>query len=96
MSAALAATDRAACCAGCIGGAGNPRAKQDRLQERQQALYDADAACTIRRSHENPAVQELYRRFLGEPNSELAHKLLHTHYVPGAPAAVVKEKAAAQ
>lgn len=81
------------CCVGCIGGAGNPRAARDRLEERQQALYDVDEASTIRRSHENPAVQALYRRFLGEPGSELAHKLLHTQYVPGAPGAVVKATA---
>ncbi|HHW98865.1 MAG TPA: hypothetical protein GX738_04450, partial [Firmicutes bacterium] len=29
---------------------------------------------------ENPAVKELYRSFLGEPNGEKAHQLLHTHY----------------
>lgn len=83
-------------CAGCIGGAGNPRAQPDRLRERQQALYDVDEASAIRRSHENPAVQALYRRFLGEPGSALAHKLLHTQYVPGAPPAIVKEKATAK
>eukprot|EP00892_Ulva_mutabilis_P001561 jgi/Ulvmu1/11405/UM075_0067.1 len=82
-----------ACPGGCIGGAGNPRAEPGRLQERQQAMYAIDEARHIRRSHENPAVRELYRRFLGEPNSHLAHELLHTHYVPGAPAAVVKPKA---
>jgi len=34
----------------------------------------------IRKSHENPSVQKLYEEYLGEPNSELAHSLLHTHY----------------
>jgi hypothetical protein len=37
----------------------------------------------VRRSHENPQVQELYSSFFGEPNGELAHKKLHTHYVAG-------------
>lgn len=76
--------------AGCIGGAGNPKASPERLAERQQAIYDIDERHSVRRSHENPAVKELYKQYLGEPNSELAHRLLHTHYVPGSPAAVVK------
>ncbi|MEA4828151.1 MAG: iron hydrogenase small subunit, partial [Clostridium sp.] len=33
-----------------------------------------------RKSHENPAIIEIYKNFLGKPNSELAHKLLHTKY----------------
>ena len=42
---------------------------------------DIDARKAIRRSHENPAVQALYRDFLqGEPNSPKSHHLLHTHY----------------
>jgi NADP-reducing hydrogenase subunit HndD len=51
--------------------------------ERQEAMYAVDERRTIRRSHENTAVQALYAQFLTEPNSHLAHKLLHTHYVPG-------------
>ncbi|NLN83027.1 MAG: hypothetical protein GX138_01540, partial [Firmicutes bacterium] len=31
---------------------------------------------------ENPYILSLYEEFLGEANSSLAHKLLHTHYVP--------------
>lgn len=38
---------------------------------------------TLRRSHENEAVNQLYKEFLGEPLSHRAHELLHTHYVPG-------------
>ncbi len=34
-------------------------------------------------SHENPAVANLYKAWLGKPNSHLAHGLLHTHYVAG-------------
>lgn len=35
----------------------------------------------LRRSHENPAVLEIYKSFLhAEPNSPEAHHLLHTHY----------------
>ena len=27
-----------------------------------------------------PTVKAVYEKFLGEPNSEKAHQLLHTHY----------------
>ena len=30
--------------------------------------------------HKNPVLKQIYKDFLGEPNGELAHKLLHTHY----------------
>lgn len=40
-----------------------------------------DAKMTLRQSHKNPAVLELYKDFLqGAPNSEQSHHLLHTHY----------------
>ena len=35
----------------------------------------------LRKSHENPVIQELYKEFLGEPGGHKAHELLHTHYV---------------
>ena len=47
----------------------------------RQVLYNSDKANTIRKSHENPAIKELYASFLGEPGSEKAHHLLHTSYV---------------
>ena len=34
----------------------------------------------LRQSHKNPDIQTLYSEFLHEPNSHLAHELLHTHY----------------
>ena len=43
--------------------------------------YDSDAASSIRKSHENPAIKELYATYLGEPGSSRAHHLLHTTYV---------------
>ena len=36
---------------------------------------------TLRKSHENPVVKELYAEYLGEPGSHLAHHILHTTYV---------------
>lgn len=86
----LSCCDRGGVYAGCIGGAGNPRASRERLSERQRALYSIDERMELRQSHENPAVQYLYASFLGEPGSDVAHRLLHTHYVPGGAPAVVK------
>ncbi|MBQ2285356.1 MAG: iron hydrogenase small subunit, partial [Clostridia bacterium] len=48
--------------------------------ERAKALYTEDANAAIRKSHENPDIQLLYKEFLGEPGSHKAHELLHTHY----------------
>ena len=48
---------------------------------RAKVLYDSDEANTIRKSHENTAIKELYATYLGEPGSEKAHHLLHTSYV---------------
>jgi hypothetical protein len=39
----------------------------------------------VRKSHENPFIQELYAKFLGSPGSEKAHRLLHTRYTPREP-----------
>nr|WNF20819.1 hydrogenase [synthetic construct] len=73
-----------ACPAGCVGGGGQPRSTDKAItQKRQAALYDLDERNTLRRSHENEAVNQLYKEFLGEPLSHRAHELLHTHYVPG-------------
>jgi NADP-reducing hydrogenase subunit HndD len=58
---------------------------QDLLQLRAQGLYSIDAGKTIRRSHENPSIERLYSEYLGQPGSEKAHALLHTHYTPRLP-----------
>ncbi|MEL7610023.1 MAG: NADH-dependent [FeFe] hydrogenase, group A6 [Bacillota bacterium] len=76
------------CPGGCITGGGQPivdaRARYgvDTGKARAKAIYDADAAMTIRKSHKNPAILKLYEEFLGEPNSHKAHELLHTTYRP--------------
>ncbi|HOH07005.1 MAG TPA: NADH-dependent [FeFe] hydrogenase, group A6 [bacterium] len=71
-----------ACPGGCIGGGGQPvPTSMEIRKKRAAAIYRADQAKTIRKSHENPAVQQLYKEFLGEPNSHKAHELLHTHYI---------------
>lgn len=77
-----------ACPGGCIGGGGQPRAKtKDALQKRQQALYTMDDSSDIRRSHRNPIIQNLYSKYLIEPGSEKAERLLHTRLFPGGPKA---------
>jgi len=72
------------CCpGGCIGGGGQPIPTTTEIKEKRVAgTYNADQAMTLRKSHENPAVQELYKDFLGAPLSHKSHQLLHTHYIP--------------
>jgi iron only hydrogenase large subunit-like protein len=62
------------------------------LAARAQALYSNDRQKTIRRSHENPEIQRLYREFLGRPLGEKSHELLHTHYGPKKPRGIVSKK----
>ena len=76
-----------ACPGGCVNGGGQPivdsnvRMTCDVRVERAKALYNEDAAKTIRKSHENPEIKQIYADFLGKPGSHKAHELLHTHYV---------------
>jgi len=71
-----------ACPGGCIGGGGQPLHHGDSkiLKARHEAIYREDARKPIRKSHENPYIKQLYKEFLGEPLSDKAHHLLHTHY----------------
>ena len=72
-----------ACPGGCIDGAGQPApAKVGELRERTELLFGIDRSSEFRRSQENPDVLRLYDQFYGEPNSDLAHHLLHTSYQP--------------
>jgi iron only hydrogenase large subunit-like protein len=76
-----------ACPGGCIGGGGQPYPPRgmkvldpELLRARAEVLYSIDGSKTLRRSHENPAIQKLYAEFLGQPGGPKAHELLHTHY----------------
>lgn len=78
------------CPGGCINGGGQPiisaRVKNslgenDYKKLRAQALYDEDELQMRRKSHENKQIQDLYQNFLESPGSDIAHKLLHTHYI---------------
>jgi NADH-quinone oxidoreductase subunit G/[NiFe] hydrogenase diaphorase moiety small subunit len=48
---------------------------------RARAIYAEDLRSEVRKSHENPAVAELYREFLVEgPCGSTSHHYLHTSY----------------
>ena len=72
-----------ACPGGCIGGGGQPYPTDAEIRQlRIDSIYDADSKMTIRKSHENPAIKEMYDTWMGKPLGERAHHLLHTHYKP--------------
>lgn len=72
-----------ACPGGCVGGGGQSLPPSDAKRElRARALYHDDKDVQLfRQSHENPAVRDLYKKFLKEPLGDLSHELLHTHYL---------------
>jgi iron-only hydrogenase group A len=71
-----------ACPGGCLGGGGQPIPTNAEIRDkRAKAIYDEDMGMPIRKSHENPEVVEIYKDFLGKPNSHKSHELLHTYYV---------------
>ena len=75
------------CPGGCVNGGGQPiktgyvRNNFDVRAIRAKSIYDADKGMKYRKSHDNPAIKELYAAYLGEPNGHKAHKILHTSYV---------------
>jgi NADH-quinone oxidoreductase subunit G len=72
-----------ACPGGCVGGGGQSWGVTDELRrKRAEGLNSDDRHQQIRRSHQNPAVRQLYDEFLGSPLSEKAKQLLHTSYSP--------------
>lgn len=80
------------CPGGCINGGGQPFVKPCFLpnedanildtykEKRANALYSEDERQVLRQSHKNKQIQDLYKNYLGEPNSHKAHELLHTTY----------------
>ena len=91
------------CPGGCINGGGQPFVHECFLPneeadiidtykaKRAAALYSEDERQVLRQSHNNPQIQKLYSSFLGEPNSHLAHELLHTTYEKRNPFPPVEE-----
>ncbi len=77
-----------ACPGGCVNGGGQPIWSADTMnfedlhQMRSRGLYDLDANMSLRKSHESPAIKELYDIYFEKPGSHKAHHLLHTTYTP--------------
>ena len=77
------------CCpGGCINGGGQPiqpasvRNFTDLKALRAKALYDQDAAMTLRKSHESPVIKKLYEEYFTDGfGGHKAHHCLHTTYV---------------
>lgn len=81
-----------ACPGGCVGGGGQPitgrlnlkdKGEEEKRIKRAQTLYSIDLNSKVRKSHENPAVMEIYKNYLGHPLSKMAKEILHTSYAPG-------------
>lgn len=70
-----------ACPGGCVNGGGQPCYTDPTVRtKRKDALYQNDLMLQLHKSQDNPYVENLYKTELEKPNSEKAHKLLHTHY----------------
>ena len=83
-----------ACPGGCIAGGGQPMINVDQeaypldpeiIKKRTEAIYTIDKKMSCRRSHQNPAINELYNEFIGEIGGKKAHQLLHTSYQQRSP-----------
>lgn len=67
------------CPGGCIGGGGQPIPNTPEIRKkRADALYQVDAENKMRLAHENPAILEVYGKYLID--KEIIHKILHTSY----------------
>ena len=63
-----------ACRRGCIMGGGQPRRAGDRTKAaRARGLYAADSESMLKRSNDNPMMQNLYETFLKGKTHELLH-----------------------
>jgi NADP-reducing hydrogenase subunit HndD len=82
-----------ACPGGCIGGGGQPLhlGNSEIIKARAAAIYREDSKKPLRKSHENPFIIKLYEEFLGKPNGEKAHHLLHTSYFDKKKKIIVKQ-----
>ncbi|WP_024622238.1 NADH-dependent [FeFe] hydrogenase, group A6 [Metaclostridioides mangenotii] len=70
-----------ACPGGCAAGGGQPiHAGEEFGEERCGVLYNLDKNNSIRFSHENPSIADIYTNYLEKPLSHKSHKLLHTDH----------------
>lgn len=70
------------CPGGCIGGAGQPVARDwtEARRGRTKGLYNADRTLQVHKPQENYQVAQCYATTLGEVGGHKAHELLHTSY----------------
>jgi Iron hydrogenase small subunit./TAT (twin-arginine translocation) pathway signal sequence. len=73
-------------------GFSSAKTSTDYIAQRSAGLYSLDEKMTIRKSHLNPEVQQLYKEFLSpgevKPLSSKSHHLLHTRYGKDIPALI--------
>lgn len=71
------------CPGGCIAGGGQRIGTQiPELKMRVDALDEIDEKESLKVSHKNPEILDLYDKYLGKPLGHKSHELLHTHYSP--------------
>jgi iron-only hydrogenase group A len=69
------------CPGGCVAGGGQRiGANECHIEKRQESLYSIDETASLKFSHKNPEIIELYDRYLGKPLGHKSHDLLHTSY----------------
>lgn len=76
------------CPEGCVSGGGQPKVLLEEYRKlayenRKKSIYTHDENLAIRKSHENLAIQKIYKEYLEEPLGEKSHHLLHTKYCIG-------------
>ncbi len=70
-----------ACPGGCVNGGGAPLTSEPSfIGVRTDKTYESDKNNKIRRSHENPEIQAIYKDYLKEPCGHISHHILHTTY----------------
>ncbi|HCF49131.1 MAG TPA: iron hydrogenase small subunit [Syntrophomonas sp.] len=74
-------------------------ANTDYIEKRAAGMYALDEKMTLRKSHENPEIAQIYKDFLSpgevKPVSEKAHHLLHTKYGQDIPDFIAELKSGA-
>lgn len=70
-----------ACPGGCIDGGGQPVSfDTDFKEKRIKGIYNCDKQLQLHKPQDNPYIQEVYGKLLGEIGGHKAHELLHTKY----------------
>jgi NADH-quinone oxidoreductase subunit G/NADP-reducing hydrogenase subunit HndD len=69
-----------ACPGSCVSGGGQPITKNnDAIKSRMKSLYDVDEKESIKVSHKNPAVKELFDKYTGKEKDSFREKLKTTY-----------------